>query len=268
MRHSLSITLGLMAISSATPTGPGSGSPVVPRPVVQPFPLDTGHSRVMHSTRSSNKTCVVPPSQNGSDSSPAILSAFQSCNQGGTVVLDADYTIASPLNLTFLQSVDVALTGTINFADDIAYWTSGGAYPITYQNSSAFWIIGGTDVNIYGGGTGTLNGNGELWWNTSLTNDTLRRPILFVADGLEGATISGLNLVNPPNVSRLSSTRRDLTSDRKLVVQPYREQHRRRGQRLEPLCEVEHRRSYAELRWMGHLSIRLHRPAELRHKQR
>lgn len=173
------------------------------RPNIQPFPLTTGSAIYYSPSRDSNRTCVVPASTNGSDSAPAILSAFQTCNNGGTVVLDAVYTISSPLNLTFLSHVDVSLTGTINFNPDIAFWTSAdGAFPITYQNSSTFWKFGGEDVNIYGGGVGTINGNGEVWWDAQLTNDSLVRPILFVADGLEGATISGLNFVNPPNVSK------------------------------------------------------------------
>lgn len=173
------------------------------RPNTQPFPLTTGSPAYFSPPRVANKTCVVPASTNGSDSAPAILSAFQTCNNGGTIVLDAEYTISSPLNLTFLSHVDVSLTGSVSFTPDIAFWTgAGGAYPITYQNSSTFWLLGGEDVNIYGGGVGTINGNGEVWWNASLTNSSLVRPILFVADGLEGATISDLNYVNPPNVSR------------------------------------------------------------------
>ncbi|KAF3764846.1 family 28 glycoside hydrolase, partial [Cryphonectria parasitica EP155] len=158
-----------------------------------------------------NKTCYVSPSTNNSDASPSILAAFQSCNNGGTIVLDGEYTIASRLDLTFLSAVDVAISGTLTFSDDIAYWTGGGAFEITYQNSSAFWKIGGSDVNIYGGGVGVLDGQGELWWNESLTNDTLLRPILFVADGLEGATISGLNYVNPPNWFNLIANSSDVT---------------------------------------------------------
>lgn len=205
----LAIMLATLAtISTATQvTSPHTGQPPLARPALQPSPFHPGAPRHVSPARDANKTCFVPPSQdnnNTADASPAILAAFRACNHGGTVVLDADYTIASPLNLTFLESVDVALTGTVSFTDDIEYWTSGdgGAYRIVYQNSSAFWVLGGTDVNIYGGGVGVLNGNGERWWNASLTNDTLLRPILFVADGLRGATISGMNYVNPPNVSQ------------------------------------------------------------------
>lgn len=196
----VAVLAGISVASAILPTSPYSGQTILTRPDIQPFPFDTGYARRTFAPRNPDKTCFVPPSKNGSDSSPAILAAFNACNNGGTIVLDSNYTIASPLNLTFLDSVDVALSGTVNFKADINYWTGGGAYTITYQNSSTFWVIGGTDVNIYGGGVGILNGNGEAWWNASLTNDTLMRPILFVADGLKGATISGLHYVNPPNV--------------------------------------------------------------------
>lgn len=217
------------------------------RPDTQPFPLTTGSPAYYSPARDANKTCVVPASTDGSDSAPAILSAFQTCNNGGTVVLDAVYTISSPLNLTFLSHVDVSLTGTISFNPDIAFWTSAaGAFPITYQNSSTFWKIGGEDVNIFGGGVGTINGNGEVWWDAHLTNASLVRPILFVADGLKGATISGLNYVNPPNVSvytfELVWGQSDLQNHLS-VVQPYCQQQRCCRQWTQPVCCVEYRRA-------------------------
>ncbi|PSR78242.1 polygalacturonase [Coniella lustricola] len=183
------------------------------RPAIQPFPYNTGYASFTSLARDANKTCVVAAPANASvDAASTILAAFETCNNGGTVILDAEYTIASRLDLTFLQSVDVAITGTINFADDIDYWTSPeGAFSITYQNSSTFWKIGGTDVNIYGNSVGVINGNGETWWEAAQSNDTLVRPILFVADGLEGATISGLNYVNPPNWFNLIANSTDVT---------------------------------------------------------
>lgn len=58
----------------------------------------------------------------------------------------------------------------------------------------------GKDVNIYGNGTGTIDGAGQAWWEAFASNASLLRPILFVTDGLEGGSITGLNLVNSPNV--------------------------------------------------------------------
>lgn len=220
------------------------------RPNIQPFPLATGSAAYYSPGRDANKTCVVPASTNGSDSAPAILSAFQTCNNGGTVVLDAVYTIASPLNLTFLRHVDVSLTGTISFNPDIAFWTSAaGAFPITYQNSSTFWKFGGEDVNIFGGGVGTINGNGEVWWDAQLTNGSLVRPILFVADGLKGATISGLNYINPPNVSIDTSVfyKGHVThANLLIVVQSYCQQQRCCCQWTQPVCCLEYRRADAK----------------------
>lgn len=184
-------TLFTLLVSLATASLPQ-------RPAIHPSPYQPGqHATHISPARLTNLTCTVPSSQNAS---AALLTALQTCNNGGTVLLPGSYTLASPLDLTFLSHIDIVLSGTISFTDDIAFWTSPeGAFNITYQNSSTFWRIGGEDVNIYGGGT--LNGNGETWWDAAETEDGLVRPILFVVDGLKGGTISGLNFVNPPNVS-------------------------------------------------------------------
>ncbi|CAN8104022.1 unnamed protein product [Discula destructiva] len=187
----------LLAIALAT-AATASGLSLA-RPNVQPYPYNTGAPAYVSPARDPSKTCTVSSSTSGSDAGPAILAAFQACNNGGTVVLDGTYTISSPLNLTFLSHVDVSLSGTISFNPDVAFWTSAaGAYPIAYQDSATFWKIGGEDVNIYGGGVGTINGNGEVWWEAFEKNSSLIRPIMFVLDGLDGGTVSGLNFVNPP----------------------------------------------------------------------
>lgn len=117
-----------------------------PKTPGQPFP----HSPNRH------KTCYVPSSSHSNkhkdvDSAPEIFKAFKNCNRGGRVVLDGTYTVASPLDLTFLEAVDVVLTGTITFSNDIDYWVEN-SFKYAFQNSSAFWRFGGKDVNIYGGG--------------------------------------------------------------------------------------------------------------------
>jgi galacturan 1,4-alpha-galacturonidase len=54
----------------------------------------------------------------------------------------------------------------------------------------SFFQIGGTDVNIYGGGT--LDGNGDEWDSIS------KRPILFAIVGLKGGQIADLKLKDSP----------------------------------------------------------------------
>jgi galacturan 1,4-alpha-galacturonidase len=64
---------------------------------------------------------------------------------------------------------------------------------------SIFWRFGSKDINIYSRGKGTINGNGQPWWDANVINATILRPILMVVDGINGGTISGINMINPPN---------------------------------------------------------------------
>jgi galacturan 1,4-alpha-galacturonidase len=124
--------------------------------------------------------------------------------------LDAKYTIAQPLDLTFLNTVDIVITGEISFTPDIPFWVAN-SFRYTYQTASLFWQIGGTDVNIYGGGT--TNGNGQVWWDALVTNSTLLRPILMGIIGLQGGSISNLKLINPPNWFHFVANSSDLIFD-------------------------------------------------------
>ena len=51
-----------------------------------------------------------------SDDGPAIKAALASCNNGGTVVLDKTYTIATVLETTGLENVAIQLSGTVNLS--------------------------------------------------------------------------------------------------------------------------------------------------------
>lgn len=181
------------------------GNPFVPkncvlrRPNIVPYPYSPGLPHAVSPPRDPNKLCIVPALGNGEDDAPAILAAFHRCNNGGTVLLNNNYTILSPLDLTFLQSVDVAISGIVNFGTNITQWVATD-FKYTYQTSSTMWRFGGEDVNIYGGDIGTINGNGQVWWDANALNSSLLRPILFVVDGLNHGTVSHLNFKNPPNV--------------------------------------------------------------------
>lgn len=130
-----------------------------PRPDIKPWPLQPYKAFPEPTERT--KTCFVKPScTEGRDDAPKILAALEECNGGGTVVLDEEYTVCSPLDLRFLKHVDIALTGTLNFCPDVDYWLVN-SFKIDFQNQSTFWYIGGEDVNVYGAGQGVLNGNGQ-----------------------------------------------------------------------------------------------------------
>jgi galacturan 1,4-alpha-galacturonidase len=170
----------------------------VPRPEIKAWPYNPGGAFPVSPHRV--KSCYVKASNNGGDDAGSILHAFHTCNNGGTVVLAANYTIASPLDLTFLKHVDVAITGTINFAPDLSYWTEH-SFKYAYQDATAFWRFGGEDVNIFGLGVGLINGNGQPWYDAAATNTSLLRPVLFLVDGLQGGSVTGLRMINPPSVS-------------------------------------------------------------------
>ncbi|KAI0869884.1 glycoside hydrolase family 28 protein [Hypoxylon argillaceum] len=169
--------------------------PTLPDLTVGPKAPPTPFSR--SPARDPSKVCVVDPE--ATDAGPALISAAHSCNNGGTVILlpDTTYTIASPTDLTFLQSVDVLILGTVVFSDDVEYWQTR-AFGYAYQDTHLFWKFGGTDVNIYGLGIGTLDGLGQTWWTAKRSNETVYRPVLFGTDGLTGGSISGLNMKNSP----------------------------------------------------------------------
>lgn len=218
----LTLVFAVSCLASIANAIASPSSSLLTRPKIKAWPYSPGHhpsSPCQH-----HKYCYVKPTH-GSDDAANILAAFHKCNNGGTVVLDANYTIASPLDLTFLKHVDVSLTGTVNFAPNIAYWTDH-MFRYAYQNSSAFWRIGGTDVNIFGHGVGLLNGNGQPWYDAFAANPALLRPILFVLDGLHGGSVTGLHMINPPNVRllrHLQRTNSPLLTFMVLVVQPHRE---------------------------------------------
>jgi len=192
-----SAALALLAVSVRAAVSPTTGKPPIPRPDIRAWPLSPSRAHAASAARDPAKVCFVAPGAAGGDDAPAILGAFRDCNNGGTVVLDANYTIGSPLDLTFLRSVDVALSGTVAFSDNVAAWRPR-TFKIAYQNSSAMWKVGGADVNIYGGGVGLLDGRGQAWWDAAAADSTLLRPILLVVDGLHGGSVTGLKMRNSP----------------------------------------------------------------------
>ncbi|KAL5119373.1 Exopolygalacturonase [Pleosporales sp. CAS-2024a] len=143
------------------------------------------------------KICVVKANEDGSDDSAEILKAIQKCNHGGHVVFPKDktFTIGTALDLTFLNRIDLDIQGTIQFTNDTDYWQKNGFYQV-FQNATTFFQLGGHDVNVYGGGT--LDGNGQAWYDLYAKDIYILRPVLFGTIGLHGGSISDLKLRYSP----------------------------------------------------------------------
>lgn len=193
MASRLLLAVALAALSLTT-----EAREVPQRPDVKPTPLQP--YRAIPESAPRTKSCFVKPSCTpGNDDSAKILAAFEECNNGGTVVLDKEYTICNPLDLRFLKNIDVALTGTVKFCEDIENFQALN-FHFPFQSQTTWWLWGGEDINLYGLGTGTIDGQGQIWYDSYATNKTLNRPLLFVTDGWHGGSISGLKLRQSPQV--------------------------------------------------------------------
>ncbi|KAL1970201.1 hypothetical protein VTN77DRAFT_5361 [Rasamsonia byssochlamydoides] len=161
-------------------------------------------------TQTRTRVCYVPSHGDGSDDSEYILSALKECNDGGKVVLDKQYVIGTALDLQFLKHIDLEITGYIQFTNDTNYWQAN-AFRQGFQNATTFFQLGGEDVNIYG--NGTLDGNGQVWYDLYAQNDLILRPVLVGIIGLHGATIGPLNLRYSPQWYHLVANSSDVLFD-------------------------------------------------------
>ncbi|EOD49415.1 putative pectin lyase-like protein [Neofusicoccum parvum UCRNP2] len=145
--------------------------------------------------------CVVPPAANGTDSAPAIIDAFRRCghnsaeDRGKVVFLNETYTIKSIMNTTGLSNVDVDLQGTLLWDTNIPYWLNH-SMPVGYQNQSSAWLFGGESVYWEGHGYGTLNGNGQVWYDfVNGTNNYPRRPHQITITGTKDSVFNRIRFL-------------------------------------------------------------------------
>ncbi|KAG9877787.1 pectin lyase-like protein, partial [Aureobasidium melanogenum] len=144
-------------------------------------------------------TCVVKPAPSGKDSSANILKAFESCGQAKAglrnriVFKNTTYTIASVLETTGLKNVDIELHGTLSWDNsNISYWLNN-SLPVGYQNQSTAWRLGGDSITFQGNGSGTFNGNGDVWYRfVNGQSNYPRRPHQLTITETTNSTFEGL----------------------------------------------------------------------------
>jgi galacturan 1,4-alpha-galacturonidase len=110
------------------------------------------------------KFYIRPSRSSTDDISADLLNGLKKANHGGTLVLPKGQTfvIGKKLDLTFLKDIEVNLEGEILFTDNITYWQNNYYYH-PFQKSISYWKWGGKDIRIFG--NGTLNGNGQAWYD-------------------------------------------------------------------------------------------------------
>ncbi|KUI67568.1 Alpha-L-rhamnosidase rgxB [Cytospora mali] len=164
-------------------------------------PLVFSHPPATPSCLDTERTCVVQPGPQGSDSAPAIIQAFSDCghndgpNRGKVVFLNDTYLVKSVMNTTGLRNVDIELHGTLLWDTNIQYWLNH-SLPMGYQNQSSAWLFGGEGLRWDGYGHGTLDGNGQVWYTyINGTNNYPGRPHQITFTGLKDSIIEGVRFV-------------------------------------------------------------------------
>ncbi|KAF2669977.1 glycoside hydrolase family 28 protein [Microthyrium microscopicum] len=148
------------------------------------------------------KTCEVASKGNSGDDTDAILSAFKSCGQNGRIVFGNQvYYVKRVMNTTGLRNVQIELRGKILarinhclFADT-TYWLEQ-SQPIGYQNMSTVWWLGGDNITFDGFGTGTIDGNGQVWYDlVKGYSNYPRRPMGLTIVNTTNSIFRGLRFV-------------------------------------------------------------------------
>jgi galacturan 1,4-alpha-galacturonidase len=93
------------------------------------------------------------------------------------------------------QLITLDIQSYIQFTNDTAYWQAN-SFRFVFQNVTSFFKLGGNDVNIYGGGT--IDGNGQVWYDLYAANIYTLRPVLIGIDGLHNSILTDLVLRYSP----------------------------------------------------------------------
>ena len=83
-----------------------------------------------------------------------------------------------------------------------------------YQNQSTAWILGGRNIHFKGFGNGTLDGNGQVWYERfGRISNYPRRPHQLTISDTEDSVFEGLRFVQsqmwyvaPPGLCRIRLT--------------------------------------------------------------
>lgn len=143
-----------------------------------------------------NATCVVEPAPNGGDSAPAIITAFEQCGHNGRIVFqNTTYNVNSVMNTTGLENCEIEVRGTLLWSTDVDYWLNH-SLPVGYQNQSSSWFFGGHNIHLYGNGYGTLDGNGQTWYDfVGHASNYPRRPHAITFSETTNSIIEGIRFV-------------------------------------------------------------------------
>ncbi|KAK7052352.1 alpha-L-rhamnosidase-like protein [Favolaschia claudopus] len=135
--------------------------------------------------------CLILPKSNGGDDAANIADHLNGpCRRDSLVVLPGQtYNMSTNINTTNLDNVQIHLFGRLLWTPDVDYWLSV-SMPIDFQNQSTVWYFGGNNVHWDGHGVGTLDGNGQVWYDWANGRGNLpHRPMMINWRGLNNSVV-------------------------------------------------------------------------------
>ncbi|PNY27412.1 Alpha-L-rhamnosidase rgxB [Tolypocladium capitatum] len=141
--------------------------------------------------------CVVRPNSKGGDDAPAIADALnRKCRSRGLVFLPGPvYNIRTPMATLNMDDVVINQFGRLLWSTDIEYWRSV-SMPVGFQNQSTVWYFGGDRVTWDGYHVGTLDGNGQVWYDWAKGKGNMpRRPMNVNFRKLTNSVVKRLRFV-------------------------------------------------------------------------
>ncbi|KAJ7043092.1 pectin lyase fold/virulence factor [Mycena alexandri] len=156
-----------------------------------------------------DKACTLLAKGHSADDSPHFLSAVHACSKI-TIPASTTLNISTRLNMTGLHNKHIDLQGTLRFNPDIPYW-SGNGFSFPFQTQITFWILGGKNILLDGGGT--LDGAGQDWYDAFAANASLLRPISLTLFQATNVLVQNINMINSPEWFNLVNEGKNVTFD-------------------------------------------------------
>ncbi|KAJ7491241.1 glycoside hydrolase family 28 protein [Mycena latifolia] len=162
-----------------------------------------------HSGSDERASCTLVARGHGADDSPHFLSAVHACSKV-TIPSFTTLNISTRLNMTGLRNKHIELQGTLRFNPNIPYW-SGNGFSFPFQTQITFWILGGKNIVLDGGGT--LDGAGQDWYDTFASNSSLLRPIIMTLFQATNVLVKDIKMLNSPEWFNLVNEGKNVTCD-------------------------------------------------------
>jgi polygalacturonase len=162
------------AAGSTDPCGPGN-------PATVPLP--------MIGSGTFNITSYGAVGDDKTDDTKAIQAALTAAASagGGTVEVPSGTFLAGPIVVSSGTRLELAAGSTLKM---LAYGT--------YPNSTAFITCPANSHDIALTGWGTIDGQGQAWWNALTATPSLARPQEVSLQHVTRVQVSGIRLINPP----------------------------------------------------------------------